>query len=386
MVGWISGADGALAMPVPQDSYDSEDSYDSDDVAWAEAEEAERRREEAARLDEDPSSDEDELADRGRGASRERRSPASDLSSERDEEASALETSAMSATSTELEDGVGRLRLQPALSPMRDLESDGTSQYDDSDEDGDSRIGDGGSLLSESDATALGYGDGEDDDEEETEVLMRYVGVTSTRRELKISEVVDKVKTQVFKRALEASVERVPARSGKATRTWKATEEAELVQAIDEAADPRHPENFFATLADQLQRDEVDVRNKLMMSEKHVAMCYVRAFLDMEQLVTLTPRGPEIRVHDDNNHLLASHILANEMGRLKGQKQQLHRALRVDAQQVVDELEYRGPEDESERSNWEPIVTGWNVLRENTEVLPVPGTEDQVSHRIAARS
>ena len=366
---------------ISQDSSDSEDSYDSDDVAWAEAEEAERRREEAARLDEDPSSD-DELGDRGRGAFRERRSPASDQSSERDEEASALETS---ATSAELEDGVGRgaLRLQPALSPMRDLESDGTSQSD-SDEDGDSRFGDGGSLLSESDVTALGYGDGEDEDEEE--VLMQYVGVTTTRRELKVSEVIDKVKTQVFKRALAASVERVPARLGKATRTWKATEEAELVQAIDEAADSRHPENFFATLADQLQRDEVDVRNKLMMSEKHVAMCYVRAFLDMEQLVTLTPRGPEIRVHEGvNDHLLASHILANEMGRPKGQKQ-LHRALRVDVQQVVDELEYRGPEDESERSSWEPIRTGWNVLRENIEVLPVPGTEDQVSYRLATHS
>ena len=268
---------------------------------------------------------------------------------------------------------------------MRAVESDGGTSLDDSHAyDDDSRYNSSpySDDLSEVDSMrsdALST-DGSltpsDSDGEDEEVLTQYIGVSSARRELKISQVVDKVKTQVFKKAMDASMERMPAKSG-LSRVWKATEEAELVEAIEEAADPDHPERFFATLADQLDRDEVDVRNKLMATERHVAMCCVRAYFGMEQLVTLGTRGPEIQVHDDNNHLLASYLLANEVGRPKGQKGQLHRALRVDVQQVVDHVNHVSAHHE-DRADWELIVTGWNVLREYPEVLPVPRPEDPV--------
>eukprot|EP01043_Picozoa_sp_COSAG02_P015908 COSAG02_NODE_688_length_18473_cov_77.428105_9_plen_341_part_00 len=330
----------------------------------------------------------------GRRAARNRlRSPRGPVSSPSDGGMSALETSATSAASDDGGAGHRGLLLQPAT-PMWPAESDGgTSLYESDPYDDDSRynssqydddVSESGSMLSDTTRYTDRGSMPSDSDGEDEEVLLRYIGVSSARRELKISQAVDKVKTQVFKKALDASKLRMPAKPG-VSRVWKATEEAELVQAIEEAADPDHPERLFATLADQLDREEVDVRNKVMASERHVAMCYVRAFLGMEQLVTLAARGPEIQVHDDNNHLLASHVLANEVGRPKGQKGQLHRALRVDVQQVVDHLE--PPEAPEDRAGWEPIVTGWNVLREHIEVLPVPGPEDPVRcHRCPARS
>lgn len=305
------------------------------------------------------------------------------LSSERDDgEESLLESSAMSVTTTDVDDirGTGQLTLRVADSDQTyDTDAQDDYRHDDSslgDEDSLSEFSDQASLVSG--MSELDHVDGEDDEE----VLIRYIGVASARRELKISQVIEQIKGQVFKRALKASQERRPAKAGAATRTWKATDAIDLVGAIqdvmhpeesDDARPPLPHEEFFKALADYVERDEVDVRTKLMKSEKHDAMCYVRAYLGMEQLVTMTVDGPRIEVGEDNKHLLATYLLANELERSRGQKQQLYRALRVDVQQVVDQLE--APEDELERSDWEPIATGWNVLREHAE------KEEEVRHR-----
>jgi hypothetical protein len=377
-----------------------EDTSSDSDGEWDEAEAAVQAQLAGDRLEEEdddeeydeeyddfPDRDEPQRASRAtvsRSRSPSPRAPSllSSTSAEYDDDTSVLETSVSSAEHVGGGGGGGGgggLRLQPA--------ADSVPLDFTSDDDAESRRTVDTADVSDYDDSVLFDSDEEEGDEEEGddgEALIQYIGVVN-RKELKISEAVEKIKAQIFGPGSDGSLQAAPATSGSPRQMWTAEDEEELLEAIEEAGEEAAEssgEISFAMLAQRLERKEEDVRFKLMSSKGHRAMCYARAFLGMEQLVTFykpVPRNPNddvpeidlrqggfregIEIHDDNNHVLAAYLLGNEVGRLstvKGQKPLLHRALRVDVQQVVDELHVR--QEVTDR-----IVTGWNVLREHAE-------------------
>ena len=269
-----------------------------------------------------------------------------------------------SVTSAEHGAGGGRLQLQPADS-VQGLDEWSESGWDDERTEAD---------WSEDDQTQAG------EPEEDDDTTLQYIAVNKCK-EMKIAEVVKEIKNEIFGAAVEASTYKeaeAAAESGRRSprriSPWTPTESEQLLGALEDSHGVRD-ETLFETLARQLGREESDVREYVMRCTGHTAMMYVRAYLAMEQLVTFEDRGLTINVTEDNNHLLAAYILKREVD------QKPHRALRVDVQQVCDQMQ--GFDEENNPFQYEKVITGWNILREHVEVEGDPEDPESMDYNLA---